>query len=204
MKRCVICKEEKLLSEFNKNRNRPDGKQKMCRDCQKEYRKNNNDKYTLSKEYRQKYYESNKESLFERGKEYRSKNIDRYREYQREYRKERRSIDIDFRLSEIIRYHVRRVFEGIGTNKEENTFDILDYTPKEFKNRIEQQLTEEMNWSNYGTVWEIDHIKPISWFIKNKEDFDSEIDLCRSANELNNLQPLLKEDNRSKGSIYKI
>jgi len=32
-KQCNKCKEEKPLSEFNKNRNKVDGLQSYCRDC---------------------------------------------------------------------------------------------------------------------------------------------------------------------------
>jgi len=54
----------------------------------------------------------------------------------------------------------------------------------------------------YGILLEIDHIKSIKWFIDNKNKFSSNDELCRSANSLNNLQPLIILDNRRKGSIY--
>lgn len=39
MKVCSVCKEEKPLSEFNKNRAKADGHGDKCRLCMKEYRK---------------------------------------------------------------------------------------------------------------------------------------------------------------------
>jgi len=36
---CGRCKEEKPLSEFNKNKSKPDGLQNYCRTCQREYEK---------------------------------------------------------------------------------------------------------------------------------------------------------------------
>lgn len=45
MKRCVVCKVEKVLAEYNQSRSRNDGKQPHCRDCNRErskayYRRN--------------------------------------------------------------------------------------------------------------------------------------------------------------------
>lgn len=49
MKKCVICKHEKELSQFNLNRTKADGLQPHCRDCgkkrSKRYYKDNRDKH---------------------------------------------------------------------------------------------------------------------------------------------------------------
>jgi hypothetical protein len=37
MKKCNTCKKEKDLSEFDKNKCRPDGYQHRCKECRKEY-----------------------------------------------------------------------------------------------------------------------------------------------------------------------
>jgi 5-methylcytosine-specific restriction endonuclease McrA len=66
----------------------------------------------------------------------------------------------------------------------------------QFIKHVESQFTSEMNWSNHGTVWEIDHKKPISLFkLSNLE----EQKLCFHYT---NLQPLLKNSNRSKLNKY--
>ena len=49
-----------------------------------------------------------------------------------------------------------------------------------------------MNWENYGTYWEIDHIKPIEMF-----DFTNENEIQECWN-YKNLQPLTINENRTK------
>ena len=56
---CSMCKEEKSVSDFWRNRSHKDGLQRECRDClremQRKYREENRDYYTSkSREYRRK------------------------------------------------------------------------------------------------------------------------------------------------------
>ena len=54
-----------------------------------------------------------------------------------------------------------------------------------------------MSWNNYGRGgWQVDHIRPISSFDFNNENWIKE---CFS---LSNLQPLFESENSSKGSFY--
>jgi hypothetical protein len=53
-------------------------------------------------------------------------------------------------------------------------------------------MLPEMNWSNYGQVWVVDHIAPVRLF-----DFMKNEDL-RVVLHYKNLMPLLKEDNLHK------
>ena len=55
MKQCNKCNENKSLSEFNKNKTKPDGYQYYCRECEKVYKKKN---YLHTKE---RYLERNSE-----------------------------------------------------------------------------------------------------------------------------------------------
>jgi len=80
-KQCYKCKEIKSLSEFNKNRTRPDGHQHVCKNCQKKYYKS--DKY---KAIRKKYKQSKKGKAATR----RYKQSEKCKEYQRRYRQDDR------------------------------------------------------------------------------------------------------------------
>ena len=70
MKRCCICKEERELNEFSKNKSKKDGHNNMCRICQKEY-------YLLNREQRK-----------EKMKQYVQRNKEKIREYKNQYRKQ--------------------------------------------------------------------------------------------------------------------
>lgn len=74
----------------------------------------------------------------------------------------------------------------------------VGYSSAEFKKHFESLFTKEMNWNNHGSVWEIDHKKPLNCF-KIKAIDSTEFKDCWS---LVNLQPLTKEDNLKKGRHY--
>ena len=75
---CYKCHKVKAVSEFCKNKGRKDGVTTICKDCTKEYQKQNKDK---KKEY---------------DKKYRKQNKDRIREYQSEYRKQNAEYNAEY------------------------------------------------------------------------------------------------------------
>lgn len=88
---CSRCKEEKSISDFNKDRSRKDGIRGTCRACAKEkrrkYREENREK---AREYQRKYQENNREKVRERARKYRENNQEKIREKHRKYREENR------------------------------------------------------------------------------------------------------------------
>lgn len=76
--------------------------------------------------------------------------------------------------------------------KNDSTYNLLGYSYIELREHLESLFTSEMNWSNYGTYWQIDHIIPISRFLK-----ETPVDV---VNSLINLRPLCKEDNNKKSN----
>jgi len=95
----------------------------------------------------------------------------------------------------LINYHLRK---GNVQHSKKSTFDLLGYTVKELINHFEAKFNKGMSWDNYGSYWQVDHIKPASWFTYNSVS-DDEFKECWS---LDNLQPLEKMHNIAKSNNY--
>jgi len=147
-------------------------------------KKNHKEWVKANPDYYTKYYEKNKEKI---RSQYDQK-------YHNQYRKIKRINNPKFRLDEkvgwIIWQGLKRKITGRNWSK------LLFYTRKELAEHLEKQFTPKMNWDNYGTYWEIDHIIPISAFNYNKPE-DIDFKRCWA---LDNLQPLTKEENLKKGN----
>lgn len=92
---------------------------------------------------------------------------------------------------------VHRTLRG----KKDRTEKILGYSKEELINHLESRLQKGMGWHNYGNkkgCWQIDHIKPITLFLK-----EGVIDPA-TINALNNLRPLWKSANQKKYNHYDI
>jgi 5-methylcytosine-specific restriction endonuclease McrA len=115
-------------------------------------------------------------------------NREKYLKNSREYQKNKRK-DPYFRLS---RNTSKSIWESLKKEKGGRHWELLvNFTLEELKVHLENQFNQNMSWENYGSYWEVDHIKPIS--------------LCETFNEcwnLQNLQPLECYKNRSKGNKY--
>lgn len=105
--------------------------------------------------------------------------------------------NINFKLSVLARTNIKRCLDIIKNNsKEYPTFDILGYTPKQLKDRLEFQFKNGMTWENYGTYWEIHHKKEVSKFNfgdKNNINYKQ----IKLAHSLANLQPLTIEEHKN-------
>ena len=83
-------------------------------------------------------------------------------------------------------------------------FEHLSYSREELIESIEKQLEwwnyyVDLNWDNYGKLWEIDHVKPLA-----HPDFRT-TEYCekfRNANSLDNIRVTPKKYNRLKSSFY--
>jgi hypothetical protein len=96
MKRCYICKEEKELKEFSKDKTTKSGYQSACKKCQRkishEYRQNNRNYFKIKGKERYEHslkddplfnkhrYEADKESFIKRRNQYRTTEIGRLRD----------------------------------------------------------------------------------------------------------------------------
>ena len=120
----------------------------------------------------------------------------RNRRKAQEYLNKRYKENINFKLTVLCRINFKRCMDIVQNyNKEYHTFDILGYTPKQLKQRLEFQFKKGMTWDNYGVYWEIHHKKELCKFNfgdKNNLDYNQ----IRLAHSLANLKPVTKEEHK--------
>jgi len=113
----------------------------------------------------------------------------------REYRKKREYEDPKFRLD---RRFSKAIYVSLKGSKQFRKWEeLVGYTVEELKIHLEKQFDKNMSWSNYGSYWEIDHIKPRFLFSYSKPE-DNDFKKCWS---LDNLRPLQKNINRRNGVL---
>lgn len=188
---------------------------------QQKHRKENIEQYKLkSKEYKLKnkdilsiknkeYYELNKKEISLKGKDYYELNKeqislihDKYYKLNKKhiikqqdiYILNRRKIDPLYKMSINIRVLIYSAFKNKGIKKNTKTTNILGCTFQEFKEHLEKQFDDNMNWQNQGSYWWLDHIKPVVLATNEKELIE--------LNHYTNFQPLEKIENIIKGSQY--
>ena len=120
-------------------------------------------------------------------KKWRDENKDKLRENMKNYRDR-------YPLVNIWRSMLHRTLKYLGQIKEGHTIDLLEYSPLQLKEHLDKQLKEDMNLDNYGQLWEIDHIRPLTNFPKDSHPCE--------VNALENLQPLYKIENIRKYNHY--
>lgn len=160
-------------------------KDRCKRNYNKEYRKqyyqqNKNKILTYYKEY----YQNNKESIKLKQKLWREQNKDKLKDYDKQ-----RNKTIARKVSHFIHQGLRKT--STLNQHWENT---VYYDFGALITHLEGQFTSEMNWNNYGSYWEIDHIIPQCTLpFTSTEDLNFKI--CWS---LLNLRPLTVKENRSR------
>ena len=180
---CYECKQKNMILDHLRHNIRNRKIQKKCyeKDPSKSHKKS------------QKWAETNREKSNNIKKLHKIKYREKYLKREKEYEKNKRK-NPSYRLSSAISRQIWGFLKGKKSGRKWETF--IDYTFDELKKHIEIKLTEEMSWSNYGSIWEIDHVTPKSWFKNTEED-------VKKAWALENLQPKLKAHNRSKGNRFK-
>ena len=155
------------------------------KEYQKEYYENNKD--TINKRHKL-YYEDNKEELKEQKKVYHAKPETKKRNNERE--KMRKKADPNYRIARILRDRIRKAIKN--GYKAGSAVRDLGISVEAFKMYLAEQFEEGMAWENHGTLWHVDHIKPLCEFdLTDREQF------LEAANWMNQ-RPMWAVDNLKK------
>lgn len=196
MKRCARCKIELPLKNFCKDKSKSLRRQSNCKNCQKQWRRENKNRLVA---YFNEYRKENKNNINERNRQWYTKNKNWYKQYHAttEYKdkrnkrnKNRLLTDMQFKLTCRLRI---RLNDAIRHNyKVGSAIRDLGCSILELKKYLEKQFKEGMTWKNHGK-WHIDHRLPLKHF-----DLTDRNQLLRAVN-YTNLQPMWAKDNLSKG-----
>ena len=152
--------------------------QRYCTECGNKNKKEHNKQWReKNKEYHKQWYKQNKEHC-------------------KEYHRTKYNTDLQYKLTDWSR---RQIGRCLNSKKTKHTFDILGYTQEQLKQRLETNFKPDMTWENHGTLWHIDHRKPLCKFNFTLSDSTHNYEQIRLANSLANLQPLYVTENLSKG-----
>ena len=123
------------------------------------YRQENKD-YFL--EYNRAYRSKNKQKVKDYHKRYREGNKEHLREVKNSYARKSRKSDPAYRLRGIVSNAFWAALKNQGNTKGGATFSTLPYSPHDLVEHLERQFDDKMNWDNYGSYWDVDHIHPQS------------------------------------------
>ena len=217
-KTCWICKQEKEIECFGKNKQNKDGKEGRCSECRSNIRHKKKlamspeEKDILNKNIRD-YYRNNKEHLDnmrkdrinKRSPEQKEEIRTRNNEYNRGWyernkqkhhdtgrirKKERKKEDPVFKMALNIRDRVLKAFKRGGFAKKTNTKQIIGCSFEELQLHLISTAVNNYGYYSKEEVYHIDHIIPLC-LAKTEEE------ILKLAH-WSNLQYLTPKDNRKK------
>jgi len=207
MKTCKKCNIPKELNQFSKCKKYKDKLNTKCKLCMIEYNKLHKCNPIKDKQQRENYkeidkikhkewYLKNKENILIESKikylNNREEIIKKNTIHSKNYTKNRRKNDLEFKLLHYLRSRIWSACFKNNKNKQDKSINLLGCSIKQYKQHLESQFKPEMNWENYGKIWEIDHIIPCDIF-----DF-SLLEEQQKCFHYTNTQPLFKTENRQK------
>ena len=181
-KECSKCHEIKSVSEFSKDKSKKDGVHTRCKDCCKEYRKQN-------AEYYAEWRKQNADEIKEYNAEYYNQNADKIKEYQSEYRKQNAEYYAEWRkqnADEIKEYNAEYYNQNADKKKEynaeyrkQNADKLKEQRAEYYKQKVEQSLAEikvyveqdpqkynyNPNDKIYGIIYLVHNVKSDKYYI---------------------------------------
>lgn len=200
---CTVCKEDKILDEYGKQKGGYLGLRGACKICRntsgKKYYNSTTDRQKRrSKIYRDShkieiasYNKARKETTKIYNQIYYEKNKAQIIKNTTEYYKKRYHNDDLFRLKCLMRSRINSAIRKKGLTKNFKPINYLGCSFEEFYIYLENKFQDGMSWEN-RSEWHIDHIIPLD----SANTFEEII----SLNHFSNLQPLWAKDNYSKGT----
>ncbi len=161
-----------------------------------EIKKEKQEYYQLNKSHFQAkhalYRETHKQELAESKHEYYMINREAILDRTHEYYNVKYNDDTNFKLKSRLRHRIRIALKG--NYKSGSAVRDLGCSIPELKDYIQSKFYSNMTWSNWGKVWELDHIVPLYTFdLTDREQL-------LEASHYTNLQPLTIEDHKKKTS----
>lgn len=220
MKICRSCKTEQSLDNYNKNKRQKDGYATVCRICDKAYNKANYRNRFPKKEIPEGYKKCSRCKELKLSNEFSRRGIDKLqsecklcrlkiyqewrqnggKEWENSYNKYRKATDPKYKLRSILRIRLldalKRQLRGGKVSKTHSALELVGCSMHKLKIHLENQFIGEMSWTNHGSLWEIDHIIPCTWF--NLEDVEEQ----KKCFNYTNLQPLFSSTKEVEGITY--
>ncbi len=123
---------------------------------------------------------------------YRKNNRAKVRKAQNKWQA-RKMLDLDFRIKKLLRGRLCMAIRAVdGAKKCARTTEMLGCSINDFRIYIESKFEVGMTWSNYGSVWHVDHIMPCAIFDLTKPEHQ------KRCFHFSNMQPLFVVDNLKK------
>lgn len=149
--------------------------------------------YALNKQTRSQWYEAKLKRNAERTRRirlmYGRKRTEKEKETHRIYSRTRYRFNMNVKIRTNLCSRLNKLIQGKGS-----TLMYLQCSMSFFKKWLEHNFTSEMSWSNYGSYWVIDHIKPCKAYDLSVHENVMEC-FCWK-----NLRPLSAPDNIKKSS----
>ena len=176
---------------------------KQIKNYIKQYEKDHKEEI---KQKKKQYCLENKKEISDQQKQYYKTHKQQKKQYAtkhrkeiNKYRKEKLKIDINFKIACNLR---SRLSDALKNNqKSGSAIRDLGCTIEEFKKwksidfpRLSVGSKQYMCWNNYGKLWHIDHIIPLSLF-----DLTDPVQFKKAVH-YSNLQPMWASENLSKGN----
>ena len=191
-KKCIICENEFVARNSTYLTCSPEcSRERSLRAKRADYKANRE----AINEKNRKNYNKHRERILAQKKEYSQRPEVRARknELARKRRRENPAVKLREKVYGLVHYGLKK-----GGGVASFTWDALPYTPEQLKEHLESQFDDQMTWENHGTYWHLDHIIPSAALPFSSLD-DENFHKCWS---LDNLQPLEKTRNMSKGSLH--